>query len=468
MSPTMKPMRGPLSAALVLGCSLAVPHQAAQSPAQERWTSIYIQGSKVGYSRASTQEDLRGRRVETTTVFRAEMLGARLDMSIETSSLYGKDGKPLKLEFVSTSSGRTLKVTAQFTPTSILAKSVSGGQKLDKTIPITPDMIIAEDPAAYIAEKGQAVASFHVFDPNSLSLVPVTAKDQGMKEVRVRGSLKKGRQIEVNDPRAPMTLWLNEENEMILAKGPLEMELVPDVKEQAMVLDGRADIAEASAIRPSRPLNLGASKATLKVKGAAASRFQPGPGQLVEQKGNDVVISLEPINPMERTGSLKVGESGGQEEWTKPEMRVPSDSPEILAAARAIIGTETNAIKAAEKVRKALNRDIAVNAGIGVMRDAREVLETKEGVCRDHAVLMAALLRSVGIPTMLTSGIVYQGGQFYYHAWVEVWNGKEWVPMDSTRAAARLTVGHVKIASGSVAEAFVSFLIEQKVIEVVE
>jgi len=51
------------------------------------------------------------------------------------------------------------------------------------------------------------------------------------------------------------------------------------------------------------------------------------------------------------------------------------------------------------------------------------------GDCNEHAVLLAALGRAVGVPTRLVAGVVYVDGAFLYHAWCEVWLG-EWVAVD--------------------------------------
>ena len=51
-------------------------------------------------------------------------------------------------------------------------------------------------------------------------------------------------------------------------------------------------------------------------------------------------------------------------------------------------------------------------------------LSTGKGICYDYAALMAAMLRSQGIPTRLIMGQVPQG----YHAWNEVYlQGTGWV-----------------------------------------
>jgi len=80
--------------------------------------------------------------------------------------------------------------------------------------------------------------------------------------------------------------------------------------------------------------------------------------------------------------------------------------------------------------------------------DPERTMSTRKGICYDYAALMAAMLRSQGIPTRLIMGQVPQG----YHAWNEVYlagtgwvviasfnywqvDGSAWVMFDSTFAA---------------------------------
>lgn len=87
----------------------------------------------------------------------------------------------------------------------------------------------------------------------------------------------------------------------------------------------------------------------------------------------------------------------------------------------------------------------AKNPPKGYVPDIDEVLETKKGICFDYASLMAAMLRSQGVPVKLVFGHT-SGGQ--YHAWINVWSedggwvdsmiyfdGRVWKLMDPTYAS---------------------------------
>jgi len=104
-------------------------------------------------------------------------------------------------------------------------------------------------------------------------------------------------------------------------------------------------------------------------------------------------------------------------------------------------------------IRAWVNINMKSKADIGIMRSAVDVLHGKTGVCRDYAVLYAALARAAGIPTKMVSGLVYFEGRFYYHAWAESFVG-EWVPFDATLTTDFVDATHIKLAEGEATSMF--------------
>jgi len=88
--------------------------------------------------------------------------------------------------------------------------------------------------------------------------------------------------------------------------------------------------------------------------------------------------------------------------------------------------------------------ELAETVQTGYVPDIDEVLRLGKGICFDYAALMAAMLRSQGIPTKLVIG--YTGE--LYHAWISVYSeesgwmdniiffdGQDWQLMDPTVGA---------------------------------
>ena len=81
----------------------------------------------------------------------------------------------------------------------------------------------------------------------------------------------------------------------------------------------------------------------------------------------------------------------------------------------------------------------------GYIPSVDKVMQEKKGICFDYSALMAAMLRSQGVPVKLVIGYTSTG---VYHAWLNVWsenggwvdniiyfNGKAWKLMDPTFAS---------------------------------
>jgi transglutaminase-like putative cysteine protease len=188
----------------------------------------------------------------------------------------------------------------------------------------------------------------------------------------------------------------------------------------------------------------------------------------VRRDGEGWIVETHPLSVAAERGSTIKQAGAFAKKWIGADTYVPVGNSRLTRLARDIVGKETNVVRASEKVRVYVTRNMTPNAGIGILRDASEVFETKEGVCRDYAILTLTLLRCSGIPSRLVTGLVYDGGAFYYHAWVEVFDGKQWFGVDSTRPNGKVTAGHIKLAQGSVESAILFTFLDKVSVEVLE
>ncbi len=132
--------------------------------------------------------------------------------------------------------------------------------------------------------------------------------------------------------------------------------------------------------------------------------------------------------------------------YTAPSPFVESDDPAIVARARAIIGDETDPATRARRLLRWVRTSITQAPSLTVP-SAREVVRTLRGDCNEHAVLLTALARAAGIPARVVAGVVYQDGDFFYHAWSELWLDG-WVSADAVFAQMPADATHVKLLEG--------------------
>lgn len=129
---------------------------------------------------------------------------------------------------------------------------------------------------------------------------------------------------------------------------------------------------------------------------------------------------------------------------------IQSNAPEIRQKAEEIAGREQSALKASLKLMQWVHEWITPTPTVS-LPSALQVYELKRGDCNEYTALFTALARSLGIPTRMKAGLVYQGGRFFYHAWPEIYVG-EWVGLDPTFNQAPADVTHIPLAEGGLKE----------------
>lgn len=464
-----------LPLAVLLACLVS----AIARGADEQWFGLYLQGSKIGY--ASTRvfpggwKGGVGQRSESENVVRSSLLGQSLELIVRSTTWTGDKGRPVRLEFTSESGGRTTRVVADYGEKEIQAEVATGGAPQRKRIPIPEGARLVDD-ATTAFLTGQRlpagkVETFYVLDPVSLALLKTTAEVQPRQKVRVRGAEFTADVLVLRDPRAATRLYFSAKGDLIKVEGPLGIEMLPEPEGQAKKLDANPpDIAFSTTLRPDRPIQGAPSRARLSIRmtGMDLSALPSDAHQTLTKDGGGWRLDIHPFVP-ESSATVTIEEAARrQPEWLKGDLFIPVDDAKIVALAKEIVGAEKNAWRAALRVHRHVNGMMTTNAGIGVLRDATEILASKEGVCRDHAILMTALMRSAGIPARLVSGLVYADGQFFYHAWCEVWAGERWAGLDSTRPATRLTATHIKIGQGGIDQAFAFPVFDGAKLEVID
>ena len=91
--------------------------------------------------------------------------------------------------------------------------------------------------------------------------------------------------------------------------------------------------------------------------------------------------------------------------FTKPQERVDSDDPKIVAKAKEITYGLSSDYKRAKAIFEFVNTNMRYNSGAAYAnKGSLSALENLSGVCEEYATLFAALCRAVDIPTKIIDG----------------------------------------------------------------
>lgn len=441
--------------------------------------TVWMQGAKIGYSSyASESIQYQGKPAEKSTSkteLKVGLIGSPLEMTIDSETIT-VSGKPVQMHFVQSSGGRQQVMDAWFEPKAIRVEVDNNGAKTKETLQYPKDGTIVDDPVAEFAlhpTAAGATKTFYILDPTTVSLVKNTAKLTGKEDITVNGRQISANAILIADPRMNTTVYTSGKGDIVKITTTIGMEMVPATKEEAMgkvSTNNQPDIADLTSVKPSVPIENPLATKNLRIRLSADNlpQIPNDPQQRSRPDGKAWIINVRPTQLKDsKTVSIDVAKKQ-QPDWIKPSLHIPADSPRFTKLAKTILKKDTDVKSAALDIRNYVNSIMTPNAGIGVLRDASEVLDAKEGVCRDYAILTVTLCRAAGIPARLASGLVNFEGNFYYHAWVEVWTGYDWLGLDSVPSSDFFTATHVKLSQGNVDQAFTFTILANAHMEVLE
>jgi transglutaminase-like putative cysteine protease len=447
-----------------LFCLVAVLSTAAWG--QEERLGLFLQGNRVGTATYRTSIETVNnralRRADSTTLMEIALLATPMKMKMNSVSWTDpKTGKPVRMTFNQESDGRSQKVDAHFEGSKVLVDVNNSGTITHETLAI-PNGNVVDDPLTDMLASGvtKKTATFFVLDPTTVTFVKNTVEIKGPSDVEVNGKTRQATLVVIDDPRASMNVYVDVKGEVVKIEGPAGIEMIPEA----------ADTPEKPSAPPTTPIDLAdvtsipvhpaiddattVSFLELSVTGHNLSALPSDDHQTVKKKGDGWDLAIHPPKIAGSEGVTIQQAAKQMPQWLKPSLNIPSASPAFKKLAARVTKGKTHVRDASLAIRQYVHHIMTPNAGIGVLRDATEVLKTKEGVCRDYAVLTATLLRAANIPAKVSSGLVYYDGRLYYHAWADAWDGKRWIGLDSTVPEDQISAGHVELATGSVEQAF--------------
>lgn len=416
---------------------------------RDEWFGVYQGDRKIGWAHRTSTRGPEGLTFRDDSNFRLAMLGTeqrvQTTLSASTSPNYELQGFRFRL----VSPAASFSANGTVTPEKVVIEHGTGEELSTLEIPLEEPIhlptTLRSKLALWEAEPGARYGAT-VFSP-------LTMKNETLAVV------VKGRET-IDGPNGPIeTVKIAEEHQGIEASAWIARDGTT-IREEATLgfrMQREAPEVAVSNIDGSAPVDLAlenripldgtiadprnARQLRLEVKGAAADRIPDDPPRQ-RMAGGILEIQSEALVPTAARAPATEVEAA----YTEPTPFIESESPEIVAQAREIVGDETDpdrqALLLVDWVERTLTQEPSVT-----IPSARAVLASKRGDCNEHAVLLAALARAVGIPARVIAGAVYADDGFYYHAWNELWLGR-WVSADAIFGQIPADATHVKFLEG--------------------
>jgi hypothetical protein len=429
--------------------------------ATETWMTVMLDGRKVG--KLKIDREVAQDKVTTSQVldFRLTRVKTPLAMRTEVRSVESSGGTPLAFYAKSSMSSQENSVQGEVRDDGAfqVANTVGGQSRVNLLIWPTGAALV-EGQRLNMVRKGFRPGTTYQtrnFDPVKQQVATVDVVVLGDETIDLpqgRETLHHLRQTLAGSKNTQyVDIWVNDHGDVRRGIAPLlgfRLEMAACDAACANAPDQDVDLLRAAMVGAPRPmanLRLAPVRYLISVRGNHLNPFIETDEQHVHEMGDDLYqVDVGFAVP-------RSDEPGPSLEDTAPNPWVQSDAPEVIALAKRVVGDATSDLQRMRRLRSFMS-DYITEKGLDVgYASALETINSRRGDCTEHAVLLTALARSLGIPTRVVTGIVYVdrfGGAsrvFIPHAWTQAWLGNRWVSFDS--AERRFDSTHIALGTGS-------------------
>lgn len=453
---------------------------------------IEVNGETGGFSRSVTREIVEDGVTLFETTATSTLRIARMDVPIEiaTDSSVVEDaaGKIVRISSRLSMAKNDTVFVGKVIDDELVFTATTTGKPREMTIDFSDDIPGPVESSRRLAATKfvpGASTTFHVFDFSYGDPIETTFTCEASEEVELKSGrrlLHRFRVAPEGPGLPPSTRWVDDTGETrkeSMSMMGLEIVSIDADEQQYLAASGTkgAEMFTQSIIDSNRKLTDRRGLKELiyrlspKKPGTELSLPETRAQGWIEENG-ERLFRIRVVVP-ENDGKQLVGATVGQDDPAladalAPDALIQSDDPAIVEFAQDEVEGETNAWRAARRLEKAV-RDHITKKSMGVgFASASETFETCEGDCSEHAVLLAACCRVVGIPARIAMGLVYaplgdDNGVFGGHAWTEVSIDGEWYALDATLGIGHADPTHIQMStsllkSGSLQGAFTGML----------
>ncbi|MBP1688836.1 MAG: transglutaminase-like enzyme, predicted cysteine protease [Deltaproteobacteria bacterium] len=418
---------------------------------RDEWMNVYHEGVKIGYTHSRVTADGAGFHFAEDSLLRLVVLETPQTVQTHIGGHVASDSSLRDVDFDLRSGAGTLRATGVVEPAGLRLKIMTGADVSEQVLPLNEPLFLPSlVRTALNRDTLQAGRQFTalVFDPVSLTNERMVISVDGQEPLPGAGSETKAWRVREEFRGLKTTAWTDADGLVLREEGPMGMVLVRTSAEQALHADWTSqvahDLAASASVPVTRPIPEPRQRMSLRLRlsGIAPERV---PSDELQRRTGDILTITRPALADVRSYPLPCGD-GTLADDLKPTPFLQSDHPRLQQLAHEILGDERDAKRAAVLLNDWVYDHLRKVPTVSIP-NALQVLDMGQGDCNEHAVLLAALGRAVGLPTRLITGAVYINDAFFYHAWCEVWLDR-WVPIDPALHQVPADATHVKFIVG--------------------
>lgn len=415
--------------------------------AEQQWYSVHLDGRKIGHMHATREVDGDRVRSSRTLELTLERNGERLQVRSAEQSEETADGRPLGFEASLDLAGSGSRSSGRIDAGVVTLRSEQADQPaVDQQFPWPQGALLAEGQrlALHGADRSAGAAlTVAAFDPATLRAQQIRWTFGAPQSVDVHGRAERllAARQQVGGEQAgdgvELQTWLQPDDLVIRRMRVPVLGLALDVlacdRDCALAPNQSTDVLAATLVAAPRAL------ATTERRGPLAYRLRLDAGQL--QRLDDLPGQRLHPDPAGQQ-RLHVDPMGSEQPPPGPAdlqstRWLQSDADEIRELARDAIGRGRTPASRMAELEARVRRHIRTKSLRVGYASALETLRQREGDCTEHALLLAALARSIGIPARIATGLAYtptfngRSDVFVPHAWVFAWIDGRWQGYDA-------------------------------------
>jgi len=430
----------------------------------DTWMSVLLDGRKIGAMH--TTRKVQGDHVITSQTMDVQLdrAGTKIALATSETDTETRDGKPLAFESRTTISGTTnvlrgtLRADGRFD-----VETQVGGAKQSHIVAWPQGALLAEGLRLANLRTGLDAATHDrelAFQPESLDAVEIESTIGAIELVELPDGKYKLTKIEqvIHFPGAQTSTvaWVDADLTVQKMAMPLmgyDLTMLACSKTCAQAPNQSSDILThammpAPSAMSAAELQGGVVLKLSATREGAALKLADTDEQQATTTAQGVELRITPLDIHAQPGR----EDKPTAADSQPNDWLQSGAPEIMGLARRAVGKATRPheqMQNLEQFVRSYIRTKDLNVGYA---SALEVAKNPEGDCTEHAVLLAALGRALGIPTRVVDGLAYTdhyaGAEhvFVPHAWAQAFVDGHWQSFDA--ALHGFDAGHIALSVG--------------------
>ena len=435
---------------------------------EESWLGVYFANKRIGYVRSRLRPDDAhdGLRLEQTAFLRLNILNETHPVRLELAASLSRASLLRDFSFSLVSPLYRNSVQGRVEGSTIFFTMQTGKDSVQEAITLKRPPFLATSQRGYLLRRGmQSGDTLMVpyFDPVSLAGQEARLEYRGQEKVLINNRVQLLHHFVETFAGVRINSWLDDTGKVVKEESPAGFVFLAEPKFQAMAVEEGGDELLGAVSVPllgRRPDLDKAAVVRYRLTMPVAAEVELDGGRQ-QAEGNLLTVRREPLPGAEATVC-------DDPAFLAPSPYIQAGHPEIIALTRSLTGQTPSAIGKVRALAGWVHANLEKRPVIGIP-DAVTTLRAKQGDCNEHAVLFAALSRSVGIPARVAAGVTMRGDAFYYHAWNEVCIAGEWISLDTTVNQMPADLGHIRMVAGDIREMLrIGGLLGRLGIEVVE